>query len=143
MDVLTIPFIGDRWTWQYPFRSLRAAGAVIAMGSDWSVSSPNPIWEMHLAVERRNPIQFAGYRPVFLPEERMDLIDALGAFTNGSAYVNHLDTETGTLEVGKLADLAVLDRDLFDRGAGPIMDARVVGTFVSGVPVFEDAALDA
>jgi predicted amidohydrolase YtcJ len=143
MDVLTIPFIGDRWTWQYPFRSLRAAGAVIAMGSDWSVSSPNPIWEMHLAVERRNPIQFAGYRPVFLPEERMDLIDALGAFTNGSAYVNHLDTETGTLEVGKLADLAVLDRDLFDRGAGPIMDARVVGTFVGGVPVFEDAALDA
>jgi predicted amidohydrolase YtcJ len=98
---------------------------------------------MHLAVERRNPIQFAGYRPVFLPEERMDLIDALGAFTNGSAYVNHLDTETGTLEVGKLADLAVLDRDLFDRGAGPIMDARVVGTFVGGVPVFEDAALDA
>ena len=143
MDVLTIPFIGDRWTWQYPFRSLRAAGAVIAMGSDWSVSSPNPIWEMHLAVERRNPIGYAGYRPVFLPEERLDLIDALAAFTNGSAYVNHLDHETGTLEVGKLADLAVLDRDLFDRGTGPIMEARVVGTFVGGAAVFEDPELDA
>ena len=81
-------------------------------------------------------------REVFLPEERLELIDALAAFTNGSAYVNHLDAETGTLEVGKLADLAVLDRDLFDRGAGAIGDANVVGTFVEGVPVFEDAALD-
>ena len=143
MDVLTIPFIGDRWTWQYPFRSLRAAGAVIAMGSDWSVSSPNPIWEMHLAVERQNPTWFAGDRPVLIPEERLDLIDALAAFTNGSAYVNHLDADTGTLEVGKLADLAVLDRDLFDRGSGPISDARVVGTFVGGQPVFEDPALGA
>jgi predicted amidohydrolase YtcJ len=98
---------------------------------------------MHIAVERKAPVEYAGDRPVFLPDERLDLIDALAAFTNGSAYVNHLDDETGTLEVGKLADLAVLDRDLFDRGAGPIMDARVVGTFVGGVPVFEDAALDA
>jgi hypothetical protein len=54
--------------------------------------------------------------------------------------VNHLDTETGSLEVGKLADLAVLDRDLFDRGSGAIGDAHVIGTFVEGVPVFEDAA---
>ena len=42
MDNLTIPFLGDRWRWQYPFRSLRAAGAVLAMGSDWSVSTPEP-----------------------------------------------------------------------------------------------------
>ena len=49
--------------------------------------------------------------------------------------MNHLDADTGTLEVGKLADLAVLDRDLFDRGAGAIGEARVVGTFVEGVPV--------
>ena len=141
MDVLTIPFIGERWRWQYPFRSLRAAGAVLAMGSDWSVSSANPIWEMHIAVERLAPDWFASGHEVFLPDERLELIDALAGFTNGSAYVNHLDRETGTLEVGKAADLAVLDRDLFDRGAGRIMDARVVGTFVEGVPVFEDADL--
>jgi predicted amidohydrolase YtcJ len=143
LDVLTIPFLGDRSEWQYPFRSLHAAGAVLAMGSDWSVSSPNPIWEMHIAVERQAPVRYAGDRGVFLPEERLDLIDALAGFTSGSAYVNHLDAETGTIEVGKLADLAVLDRDLFDRGAGPIMDASVVGTFVGGTPVYEDAALDA
>ena len=141
MDVLTIPFLGDRWEWQYPFRSLRAAGAVLAMGSDWSVSTPNPLLEIEVAVERIADISRGEAEPL-LPDERIDLVDALAAFTSGSAYVNHLDTDTGTLEVGKLADLAVLDRDLFDRGAGPIGEARVVGTFIEGVPVFEEPALD-
>ncbi len=111
------------------------------MGSDWSVSSANPLLEIEIAVERRFRDDF-GDRGVFLPEERLELIDALAAFTAGSAYVNHLDEVTGTLEVAKHADLAVLDRDLFDRGAGAIGEARVVGTFVEGVAVFEDAALD-
>ena len=140
MDNLTIPFIGERWRWQYPFRSLRAAGAVLAMGSDWSVSTPNPLVEMELAVERVAD-ESRGLREPLLPDERLDLIDALAAFTAGSAYVNHLDGETGTLEVGKAADLAVLDRDLFDRGAGAIGEARVVGTFVEGAPVYEDPSL--
>ena len=112
------------------------------MGSDWSVSSANPIWEMELAVERRAPARYAGDRDVFLPDERLELIDALAAFTTGSAYVNHLDADTGTLEVGKFADLAVLDRDLFDRGAGPISDASVVATFVEGAAVYETPELD-
>jgi predicted amidohydrolase YtcJ len=140
MDVLTVPFLGARWRWQYPFRSLRAAGAVVAMGSDWSVTTANPLWEMEIAVERTYR-EHVDDRGVFLPEERLELIDALAAFTSGSAYVNHLDDETGTLEVGKLADLAVLDRDLFDRGAGAIGEARVVGTFVEGAAVFEDPDL--
>jgi predicted amidohydrolase YtcJ len=140
MDVLTIPFIGERWRWQYPFRSLRAAGAVLAMGSDWSVTTANPLWEIDVAVERRYPEWF-DRREVFLPDERLELVDALAAFTSGSAYVNHLD-DTGTIEVGKLADLTILDRDLFDRGAGAINEATVVGTFVEGQPVYEDAAID-
>ncbi len=142
MDVLTIPFLGDRWRWQYPFRSLRAAGAVLAMGSDWSVSSANPLWEMELAVNRRTPAWYAEDRTVFLPDERLALIDALAAFTAGSAWVNHLDADTGTLEVGKAADFAVLDRDLFDRGAGAIWEAVVVGTFIEGVVVHETSALE-
>jgi predicted amidohydrolase YtcJ len=139
MDELTIPFLGERWRWQYPFRSLRAAGAVLAMGSDWSVSTPDPLLEMEVAVERVAD-ESRGVREPFLPDERIELIDALAGFTAGSAYVNHLD-ETGTLEVGKLADLAVLDRDLFDRAAGAIGEAQVVGTFVEGRPVYETADL--
>jgi predicted amidohydrolase YtcJ len=140
MDVLTIPFIGERWRWQYPFRSLRASGAVLAMGSDWSVSTPNPLLEMEVAVERVSDLSRGDAEPL-LPDERIDLIDALAAFTSGSAYVNHLDDETGTLEVGKLADLAILDRDLFDRAEGAIGEARVVGTFVEGAAVYETADL--
>ena len=140
MDKLTIPFLDDRWRSQYPFRSLRAAGAVLAMGSDWSVSSSDPLLEMETAVERRYREIFDD-RETFLPEERIELIDALAAFTAGSAYVNHLDGMTGTLEVGKFADLAILDRDLFDRGAGSIGEAHVIGTFVEGIAVYEKAEL--
>jgi predicted amidohydrolase YtcJ len=66
---------------------------------------------------------------------------AVRAYTAGSAYVNHLDRETGTIEVGKLADLAVIDRDLFDANGGSIGQGRVLATFVGGAAVFEDAAL--
>ncbi|HEY6012708.1 MAG TPA: amidohydrolase, partial [Candidatus Limnocylindrales bacterium] len=141
MDNLTIPFLGpERSTWQYPFRSLRAAGATLAMGSDWSVSTANPLLEMEVAVNRVSDIS-RGAEPAFLPDERLDLVDALAAFTAGTAWVNHLEREIGSLEAGKAADLVVLDRDLFDRGAGAIGEARVVGTFIDGKPVFEDPAL--
>ncbi len=141
MDVLTIPFLGpERTTWQYPFRSLVDAGARLAMGSDWSVSTPNPLEEMEVAVTRVYPESRGASEP-FLPEQRLTLAEAIRAFTVGSAYANHLDAETGTIEVGKLADLAVIDRDLFAPEAGPIGDGRVLGTFVGGRAVFEDPAL--
>jgi predicted amidohydrolase YtcJ len=135
MDELTIPFLGpDRSRLQYPWRSLRAAGATLAMGSDWSVSTPDPFLQLEVAVNRISDAN-RDAEP-FLPEEGLELVDALAAFTAGSAYVNHLD-ETGSLAVGRLADLAVLDRDLFDRQAGPIGAARVVATFIDGRLVFE------
>ncbi len=141
MDVLTIPFLGpERTTWQYPFRSLVDAGARLAMGSDWSVSTPNPLEEMEVAVTRVYPESRGASEP-FLPEQRLTLAEAIRAFTVGSAYANHLDAETGTIEVGKLADLTVIDRDLFAPEAGPIGDGRVLGTFVGGRAVFEDPAL--
>jgi predicted amidohydrolase YtcJ len=139
MDDLTIPFLGPaRVGWQYPFRSLRRAGAVLAMGSDWSVSTADPLAQIHTAVNRVFPGTDA---EPFLPEERLDLPDALAAFTAGSAYVNHLD-EAGVLAPGRLADIAVLDRDLFDRGAGAIADASVIATIVEGQVVHETAALE-
>jgi predicted amidohydrolase YtcJ len=145
MDDLTIPFLGEpRWRWQYPFASLVRAGATLAMGSDWSVSSPDPLEEIHVAVNRKMSSAYpykVDRNEVFLPEERLDLPTALAAFTMGSAYVNHLDDRTGSIEVGKLADLAVIDRDLFEHPVDEIGDASVVQTFVEGERVF--AAPDA
>ncbi len=142
MDMLTIPFLGEERTgWQYPFASLLRSGARLAMGSDWNVSSANPLLEMEVAVDRVHP-ESRGRTTPFLPAERLTLEEALRAFTLGSAYVNHLDAETGSIEAGRLADLVVIDRDLFAADAGPIGEARVVATFVGGEAVFEDPSLD-
>jgi predicted amidohydrolase YtcJ len=141
MDDLTIPFLGDpRWRWQYPFASLVRAGATLAMGSDWSVSSPDPLEEIHVAVNRRMPPSYphkVERHDVFIPDERLDLATALAAFTMGSAYVNHLDDTTGSIEVGKFADLTVIDRNLFEHPVEEIADATVEQTFVEGERVFE------
>jgi predicted amidohydrolase YtcJ len=141
MDELTIPFLGEpRWRWQYPFASLVRAGATLAMGSDWSVSSPDPLEEIHVAVNRRMPPTYLYGNEndeVFLPDERLDLATSIAAFTMGSAYVNHLDDVTGSIEVGKYADLAVVDRDLFAHPVDEIANAQVDATFVEGVPVYE------
>ena len=141
MRDLTIPFLGpERSAGQYPFRSLERAGARLVGGSDWSVSTPDVLQEVEVAVNRVAP-ESRGIEPPFLPEERLDLASALGAFTIGAAWANGLDDETGTLERGKLADLVVLDRDLFDRGAGEIGDARVLLTLSEGIAVHADPSL--
>ncbi|GAA3654499.1 amidohydrolase [Nocardioides ginsengisoli] len=133
MDELTIPFLGpERSAWQYPFGSLLRSGATLAAGSDWPVSSANPILGIHVAVNRREP-QSDG--PVFYADERIDLGSALAAYTSGTAYVNHLD-DTGVIAAGNLADLAVLDRDPFDGPADDIWDTHVEQTFVGGQRVF-------
>jgi hypothetical protein len=79
-------------------------------------------------------------RDAFLPEERLDLATALAAFTIGSAYVNHLDDRTGSIEVGKLADLAVVDRNLFDHPVEEIAEASVDLTYVGGDRVYAAAS---
>jgi predicted amidohydrolase YtcJ len=141
MDDLTIPFLGpERAALQYPFRSLLRAGAMLAMGSDWSVSTADPLRQIEVATTRVS--DEARDRPPFVPHERLELAQALAAFTAGSAWANHLDAVTGRIRPGMLADLAVLDRDLFATDAGPAGDARVLATFVEGVAVFEDPALE-
>jgi predicted amidohydrolase YtcJ len=145
MDDLTIPFLGEpRWTWQYPFGSLVRHGATLVMGSDWSVSSPNPLEEMHVAVNRQMPPSYpfrVDNTEVFLPDERIDLATALAAFTMGSAYANHREHDTGSIEVGKRADLAVLDRNVFAHPETEIAEARCLETYVDGDRVY--AAADA
>ncbi|MEV7735750.1 amidohydrolase [Streptomyces sp. NPDC088921] len=132
MDELTLPFLGaERGTRQYPFGDLLRAGATLAAGSDWPVSSPDPLQAIHVAVNRIAPDAPAG-TPEFLPEQRLDLGTALAAYTAGSAYVNHLDDIAGSITVGKSADLVVLDRDPFAGPPEEIAATRVLETFVDG-----------
>src|SRR5262249_31985514 len=78
--------------WQYPFGSLAASGAQLCFGSDWPVSSPNPMWQMHTAVNRTTspgyPFRGPETGTPFLPGERIGLPAAIAAFTMGSAYLN-------------------------------------------------------
>ncbi len=142
MVELTLPFLGSpRDAWQYPFGDLLRSGAVLAAGSDWSVSTPDPLAAIHVAVNRiAAPGHEEGEFEAFLPEQAIDLGTSLTAYTAGSAFVNHLD-ETGTVEVGRLADLVVLDRDPFAGPAAEIGATRVLQTFVEGERVY--AASDA
>ncbi|MFF0732463.1 amidohydrolase [Streptomyces chartreusis] len=134
MDELTIPFLGpERAAWQYPFGALLRSGARLAAGSDWPVSSPDPMHGIHVAVNRVAPDSDGS--PVFLPGERIGLAEALAAYTAGSAHVNHLD-DTGEVRAGALADLVVLDRDPFDGPAEAIAQTRVARTYVGGAQVY-------
>ncbi|MDX1390681.1 MAG: amidohydrolase family protein, partial [Acidobacteriota bacterium] len=126
---LTLPFIGpERGRWIYPIGSLFRSGAVVAFGSDWDVSTPNPLEEIEVALTRRGTADEEW--DVFIPEERIELHDALAAFTINAAYVNHLEEQTGSIEVGKLADLVVIDRNLFAVEPSEISEAHVLVTLL-------------
>jgi predicted amidohydrolase YtcJ len=140
MTELTLPFLGpERSAWQYPFASLAASGAQLCFGSDWPVTSPNPMWLMHTAVNRTTApgYQFRGpdTDTPFLPGERIGLPAAIAAYTIGSAYVNHDERDAGSVEPGKRADLVVLDRNLFTEPAVEIALAEVDLTLVDGTVV--------
>jgi predicted amidohydrolase YtcJ len=136
MTELTLPRLGaERITWQYPFGDLARSGAALAGGSDWPVSTPDPLREIEVAIRRVEP----GVRDEepFLPEQRLTLPQALAAFTIGAAYVNHDERDAGSIEAGKRADLAVLDRNPFDPDAGSLSEASVALTIAAGKVVHE------
>lgn len=128
---LTIPALGpERSRWLYPIRSVLATGATVVGGSDWSVSSMNPLEAIQVAVTRRAPD--AGPGNGWIPEERASLRDMLYAYTINGAFARFADDSTGTLEVGKLADVVLLDRNLFELASHEIAHARVLLTIMDG-----------
>jgi predicted amidohydrolase YtcJ len=136
---LTVPFIGpERSRWLYPVGSVHRSGGMIAFGSDWSVSTANPFHEIEVAVTRMGPS--GETTEPFLPEERIDLPLALAAFTINAAYVNTSERDTGSVEVGKYADLIVLDRNLFDMRPDQISDTSVLMTMIEGQVVHGNLA---
>ena len=132
---LTIPRIGDeRARWLYPINSLQRSGAKVAFGSDWYVSSANPLDGIEAAVTRLDPNGETD-APLGL-DEAINLADAIAAYTINSAFVNFLDHDSGSIETGKRADLIVLDRNLFDILPEEINEARVTATLFAGQLVF-------
>ena len=130
MIELTIPFLGEiRSAWQYPFAALAKSGAHIAGGSDWPVSSPDPLLGIHVAVNRSTPDNATN---PFLPEQAISLRTALAAYTAGSARVNGLESVAGRIATGYDADLAIVDADLAHLPAGEICQASVRQTWVRG-----------
>ncbi len=135
---LTEPELGpERSRWLYPIASVVAAGGVTAFGSDWSVSSMNPLDGIEVAVTHREP--FKGPGPAWLPQEQIALPEAIAGYTVGGAYLDFSEKETGSIEVGKAADLIVLDRNLFEIPASQIHEAKVLSTLLEGKEVYRAA----
>jgi predicted amidohydrolase YtcJ len=136
---LTLPILGPaRSRWLYPIASVARTGAVIAGGSDWSVSSMNPLEAIEVALTRRGPEAPPG--EPWIPEETVDLATMLRAYTVNGAWLSRDERSRGTLEPGKAADLIVLDRDLFAIPPTEISRARVLLTLVDGREVYRDPA---
>ena len=136
---LTEPQLGpERSRWLYPIKSLAESGAVLAAGSDWSVSSMNPLDGIQVAVTRRDLTAPPG--PTWIPEERVDLDTILAAYTRGGAYLQHEEALTGSLEVGKRGDLIVLEKNLFDVPETEIHRVKVLLTLLDGKEVYRDSS---
>ncbi len=132
---VNLPQVGQaRIDQMYPIGSTLKAGARIVGGSDWSVSSMNPLLAIETAVTRSDPTgHIAG---VLNEAERVSLVDMLTAYTINGAYLMHQESETGSLEAGKAADFVVLARDLFSIPPQEIGEVAVTRTVLEGVTVY-------
>lgn len=131
---LTLPYLDEERNGRlYPLKWL-ADNAELAAGSDWTVSSLNPLEAIEVAVTRRGPTEGPG--EAWLPEQRLDLETVLKAYTVGGAYRSFQENETGTLTPGKSADLVVLEKDLFSVPPHEIGRTRILWTFFRGRPVY-------
>jgi predicted amidohydrolase YtcJ len=137
---LTMPKIGEaRSRWLYPFGALKAAGARLAGGSDWSVSTMNPLEAIQTGVTRQDISDPEG--TVLTPQHRLGLMDMLRAYTADAAYAVFDEANSGSLTPGKRADIVVLDRDITKGAATDIAKARVLATLIDGRLVYADEKL--
>jgi hypothetical protein len=125
----------DRIRYAYDFRSLLDSGATLAFGSDWPVAPLNPIMGIYAAVTRRT---LDGKNPNgWVPEQRITVEQAVHAYTVGAAYAQVAEKQKGSLEPGKLADLAVLSKDIFHIDPVQIEDTRVEMTIFDGGVIYD------
>lgn len=129
---VALPFVGaERGRFMYAFRSLRDAGALLALSSDWTVSTLNPFEIIETAITRQPPRK-EGKHPVFLPEERLTLAECIEGYTLNAARAGWRLEDTGSLSLGKWGDLIMLDRDIYDCSPYDIGDTRVLLTLLAG-----------
>lgn len=134
--VINPPQIGpERMKRMYLIKQIADSGARIAFGSDWFVASADPLLGIETAVTRVSPHD-NDPMPVFLPDERITLDQAIAGYTIDAAHANFLDSDTGSIEVGKYADLVVLEKNLFELDASQISDAGVLATLLEGELVY-------
>ncbi|MFB9311019.1 hypothetical protein BJY17_003163 [Agromyces hippuratus] len=139
IDDLTLPFLQDgAEARQYPFGDLVRHGARLAAGSDWPVSSADPMDAIHIAVNRIAP--GLDYEPLGGEHQRLDLETAMAAYTSGTAYVNHRDHDTGYIREGYLANLVVLEPNPFSLPQEEIHRATVTSTWIEGTSAFTRTA---
>lgn len=137
MSDLTEPFLGEaRTKMLYPIGSMFRSGAQVVAGSDWTVSTANPLDAIQVAVTRTGLNE--GADKSFLPEERASLPDILAAYTINGAYLGHWENEIGSIEPGKYADLIILDKNLFDVPPSEIHNCKVLWTLFRGREVYRN-----
>ena len=135
---LTEPVLGpQRSRWLYPIASVVNSGALVVCGSDWSVSSLNPLEAMQIAVTRRGLDEGKG--KAWIEEELVELPVIIAGYTINGAYVNFQNRFVGSLEAGKSADITILDRNLFAVQKTDIHKAKVLLTMMNGKVVYRDA----
>jgi predicted amidohydrolase YtcJ len=134
---MTEPILGpERSRRLYPIGSLARSGAILVAGSDWPVSSMNPLEAIQVAVTRQAPVE--PRRSPWIPEERLTLQEILAAYTINGAYLCHEERETGSLEEGKAADLVILDKNLFAIDPHELHTTKVLLTLLEGKVVYCD-----
>jgi predicted amidohydrolase YtcJ len=135
-EKIEVPYLGEeRASHEYPMKSFFDAGVTVASASDFPVTIPfSPVEGIERGMTRasrpENPDLVLG------PEERVSLENMIASFTINGAYASRLETVVGSLEVGKTADLVMLDRNLFETPAGEVSDAKVLLTLFGGEEIY-------
>ena len=134
---IAVPAVGaERAQWIYAFRSLLDAGAQMALSSDWGVSTLNPFEIIETAVTRQPPHK-EGNCEAFLPGQRISRAEAVAGYTTAAAAAAWRSGDTGSLALGKYADLIMLDRDIFGCDVYDIGDTKVLLTLLAGREVWK------
>ena len=122
----------------YPFRSLHESGARLVASSDWPVTTHEPLLAIEVAIRRQDPTDDSPDARSLNPEQGLDLETMLAAYTINGAYFMQQEDVTGSIEVGKYADLVVLDQNLFEIPVQEISDTKVLLTLLEGEEVYRN-----